>query len=114
MKKENNKNIINFSHKINPEKKEKHNIEIKNFEGFDYVKTDVDLNGNPFIKENLLEYSYSCKYLVRVMIEKNQKVFLYNYYVPQENLSDFLSKIENGEYDGKIIDIEKYIPEDLA
>lgn len=52
--------------------------------------------------------------MVRVMREGSSKILLYNYYVPQDKLCYFLSKIESGEFDGQIIEIEKYIPEDLA
>jgi hypothetical protein len=52
--------------------------------------------------------------MVRVMREKDNKVCLYNYYIPQDSLCMFLTKIENGEFDGRVIEVEKYIPEDLA
>ena len=52
--------------------------------------------------------------MVRVMREIDGKVSLYNYYVSQDKLSDFLSKLKNGEFDGRLIEVEKYIPEDLA
>jgi len=102
---------INKSGKVNSSKNK---AEIKNFNGFDYMKSDKDLNGVPFIKENLIEYSEGCKYMVRVMREKNNKVYLYNYNIPQDALANFLIKFEIGEYDGKIIEVEKYIPEELA
>ena len=109
-----NKKVIKFTPKKESSKTEKNETEIKNFKGFDYMKSDKDLNGVPFIKENLIEYSLSCKYMVRVMREKNNKVYLYNYYVSQEDLAKFLIDFENGEYDGTVIEVEKYIPEELA
>lgn len=109
-----NKNIIKFSIKHVEKKDVKNKSLIKNFEGFDYVKTDVDLNDKPFIRQNLIEYSSKCHYMVRVMREKHNRVYLYNYYVSQADLGRFLSKFDNGEFDGTVIEVEKYIPEDLA
>lgn len=107
-----NKKILKFSAK--PVKTSNKKEKIGNFNGYEYIKTDKDLNGMPFIKESLIEYSLECKYIIRVMREKDKKIFLYNYYVQQEDLGKFFIKFENGEYDGQIIEVEKYIPEDLA
>ncbi len=90
------------------------NSDIKNFLGFDYVKMEKDLNGTPFVKESLTEYAQNCQYMVRVMREKKSGIFLYNYYVPNDKLCYFLTKIESGQIDGQVIEVEKYIPEDLA
>lgn len=106
-----NENIVKFSAKS---RKSVEKTDTKNFCGFDYVKMEKDLNGTPFIKESLLEYAGGCRYMVRVMRETNGKVSLYNYYVSQDKLSEFLSKLEKGEFDGRLIEVEKYIPEDLA
>lgn len=104
-------NIVKFSAKT---RKSVEKTDTKNFCGFDYVKMEKDLNGTPFIKESLLEYAGACRYMVRVMREKDGKISLYNYYVSQDKLSDFLSKLEKGEFDGRLVEVEKYIPEDLA
>ncbi|MCR5261786.1 MAG: hypothetical protein K6C94_08110 [Candidatus Gastranaerophilales bacterium] len=109
-----NKKVVNIKLKSGKINSAKSKSEIKNFNGFDYIKSDKDLNGVPFIKENLIEYSQGCKYMVRVMREKKNKVYLYNYYVSQEALANFLIKFENGEFGGQIIEVEKYIPEELA
>lgn len=113
MSEKENKKVIKLS-KIRQNKQDGGHSDIQNFEGFDYIKTDTDLNGTPFIKESLIEYASNCKYMVRVMKEEKSKTVLYNYYVPQEELCFFLSKIENGDFDGQLIEVEKYIPEDLA
>lgn len=106
-----NENIVKFSAKT---RKSVEKTDTKNFCGFDYVKMEKDLNGTPFIKESLIEYADGCRYMVRVMRETNGKVSLYNYYVSQDKLSEFLSKLDKGEFDGRLIEVEKYIPEDLA
>ena len=92
----------------------KKNEPIKFFAGYEYVRFDKDLNGNPFIEKNLIEYSKSCRYIVRVMKERNKNISLYNYDVPSEKLYQFLTKFETNELSGQIIEIDKYIPETLA
>lgn len=106
-----NENILKFSAKT---RKSVEKTDTKNFCGFEYVKMEKDLNGTPFIKESLLEYAGECRYMVRVMRETDGKVSLYSYYVSQDKLGDFLSKLQNGEFDGHLIEVEKYIPEELA
>ena len=114
MSENDNKKILKISDKISQKSASSKKKEIKNFCGFDYVKMEKDLNGTSFVKENLLDYARKCKYMVRVMREKEGKIYLYNYYVSQDKINEFLNKIESGEFDGKIIEIEKYIPENLA
>lgn len=88
--------------------------EQKFFKGFHYVKLEKDLNGNPFQEELLLEYSQKCTYIVRVMRKVNGVVSLYNYKVPSNRIIEFISKFLNKEFNGEIIEVEKYIPEELA
>ena len=84
------------------------------FAGYNYVKLSKDNNGNPFIKKNLLEYAQTCRYIVRVMRELGNQVFLYNYDVASSDLFDFLKKFKENELSGTIIEVEKYTTEDLA
>ncbi len=88
--------------------------EQKFFKGFHYVKLEKDVNGNPFQEELLLDYSKKCKYIVRVMRKVNGVVSLYNYKVPSHKFIEFISKFLNKEFNGEIIEVEKYIPEELA
>lgn len=112
MSEQDNKKVLKFSTRTKSVGNKK--PDIQEFQGFEYIKMDKDLNGTPFIKESLEEYAASCRYMVRVMREINNKVCLYNYYIPQDKLCLFLTKIENGDFDGQVIEVEKYIPEDLA
>ena len=48
------------------------------------------------------------------MKERGRGVSLYNYDVPSEKLYEFLEKFYRNELKGKIIEIEKYIPDGLA
>lgn len=108
----NNKVIDIFNkHKKMPLGKDE---QVKFFKGFNYVRLDKDLNGKSFIEENLIEYSKKCQYIVRVMREKDNHVALYNYKVPHDRIIEFISKFANNELNGKIIEIDKYIPEELA
>ncbi len=87
---------------------------VKFFKGFNYVRLDKDLNGRPFNEEHLLEYAQKCQYIVRVMREKDGQTSLYNYKVPHNKITEFVSKFANNELNGKIIEIDKFVPEDLA
>lgn len=99
-----NKNIVNFSDK----KSQKNKTEKK--DGYECVIMENDLNGKPFLKLNLTEYADKCNYVVRIMKELNGRYLLYNYFVPQNELSDFLVKMKKYT----LVEIEKYIPEDFA
>ncbi len=110
----NDKKIVNISRKSADKRISAKKSKLKTFDGYDYVKMETDLNGLPFNRENLLEYAEDCKYMVRIMREKDKKIFLYNYCIPQDKLCEFLLKVQSGEVDGKIIEVEKFIPEDLA
>ena len=113
MEKDINDKVINiFQHKneIQTHKEEA----VKFFAGFEYVRFDKDSNGNPFVEQNLLEYASSCHYIVRIMKERGKNISLYNYDVPSEKLYEFLEKFYTNELQGTIIEIDKYIPDDLA
>lgn len=110
-----NKNVINLfsshnNNRISPEIKNK----IKYYAGFNYVKIKKDANGNKFSKEHLLKYSSKCHYMVTVMREMDGEVILYSYDVPNEELFKFMKSFDENTLDGKIIEIDKYFPEDLA
>lgn len=98
------KNIINFFDK------KTHKQKTEKAEGYECVIMEADLNGKPFIKSSLSEYAEKCNYVVRIMKEVNGKCLLYNYLIPQNELSDFLIKMK----EFTLIEIEKYISEDLA
>ena len=107
-----NKKIINLfskhSKSIPTDEKNKY------YAGFNYVKTNKDTNGNKFNPEHLKKYAEKCHYIVRVMREFDGETYLYNYDVPNNDLFKFIKSFEENTLDGTIIEIEKYIPEDLA
>lgn len=84
------------------------------FNGFQYVKITKDDNGNYFKEEALREYANKCFYIVTVMKNNGLGVALYKYKVPYDTLLNFFNQFRNNKSYGEIIDIERYIPEDLA
>lgn len=95
---------------ITPEVQER----VKYYAGFNYVKLKKDTNGKKFNKENLLNYSSKCHYMVTVMREIDGEVVLYSYDVPNEDLFKFMKSFEENTLDGTILEIDKYFPNDLA
>lgn len=106
----NNKVINIFEKSSNTED----NINQRFFKGFQYVKLTKDDNGNYFKEEALREYAQKCFYIITVMKSNGIGVALYKYKVPYSSLLDFFNVYRNNELYGEIIDIERYIPEDLA
>ncbi len=84
------------------------------FKGFQYLKITKDDNGNYFKEESLRDYAKRCFYIVTVMRKNGIGVALYKYKVPYESLLNFLNEFKNNKSYGEVIDIERYIPEDLA
>lgn len=87
---------------------------IKFYAGFNYIKVKRDSNGNKFNKEHLLKYASKCHYMVTVMRELEGEVVLYSYDVPNDDLFKFMKSFDENTLDGKIIEVNKYFPEDLA
>ena len=52
--------------------------------------------------------------MVTVMREMDNEVVLYSYDVPNDDLFKFMKSFGENTLDGKIIEIDKYFPEDLA
>ncbi len=104
---DNKNNIINFNKKPLLDESQRF------FKGFQYVKIVKDENNNYFKEESLREYAQKCYYIISVMRENGIGVAIYKYKVPYESLLKFINEFKNKSY-GEIIDIERYIPEDLA
>lgn len=108
------KNIINIFAAHHNKNSESNNENIRYFAGFNYVKINKDKNGNKFNKERLISYAEKCHYIVSVMRELDGEIWLYNYDVKNDELAQFIKAFELNTLNGKIIEIEKYFPEDLA
>lgn len=109
MHKDNDKVINLFKNSQNNETAQK-----RFFKGFQYVKITKDENGNYFKEEALSEYAKRCFYIITVMKNNGIGVALYKYKVPYESLLNFLNQFRINKSYGEVIDIERYIPEDLA
>ena len=92
----------------------KNNDKQRFFKGFQYVKLSRDENGNYFNEKSLREYAEKCCYIVTVMRRIGPGVSLYKYNVPYSSLLKFLDRFKNSKTYGEIIDIERYVPNDLA
>lgn len=88
--------------------------EIRNFMGFEYIKLEKDINGINFNKKSLEDFAENLKYTISIMREKNEKVYLYEYFVPKHELNKFLKAHINGTILGEIIQIKSYTPDNLA
>ncbi len=109
-----NKKVINIFSQHNKKSSSGSSEKVKYYAGFNYVKLNKDHNGKKFNKEHLIKYSKGCHYIVRVMRELDGEVILYNYDVPNDDLFKFLKSFEDNTLDGRIIEIDKYFPNDLA
>ena len=87
---------------------------LKNDDGFFYVCLKKDENGKNFDEEKLLDNAYGCQYIVKIMHTNCDHPHIYNYKVPGERLLDFIKKYINEEKEGKIIEVDKYYPGELA
>lgn len=109
-----NKKVISIFSKHKKAEPLDHDEKVKFFAGFNYVKINKDNNGRGFNAEKLEKYAEKCHYVVRVMRRIDNEIFLYNYDVPNYQLFKFIRAFENNTLNGKIIEIDKYFPEDLA
>ncbi|OGI22187.1 MAG: hypothetical protein A2287_04860 [Candidatus Melainabacteria bacterium RIFOXYA12_FULL_32_12] len=87
---------------------------IRSDDGFYYICVKKDDNGRNFDEDKLLKSSNDCHYLVKVMVKHSEYPYIYNYKVPGEDILDFLKPYTNNEIEGKILEINKYYPHELA
>lgn len=88
--------------------------EIKNFQGFEYVKLEKDVNGINFNKKSLEDFSFNLKYTISIMRDTNNGIFLYEYFIDGAELNKFFELYINGTIEGAIVQIEKHTPDNLA
>ncbi len=109
-----NKKVINIFTRHNNDLPQDSDEKIKFFAGYNYVKLKRDSNGKKFNEPNLLAYAQKCHYIVRVMRTMDGETCLYNYDIKNDELFDFLKSMDKNVLNGTIIEIDKYVPEDLA
>ena len=78
------------------------------------VTVKTDKHGNPFNREELLEDAMLTEYIVRVLIDTPQGSYINNYKVSGEKILGFLSKFTTRKKLGQVIEIDKYIADELA
>jgi hypothetical protein len=87
---------------------------VKYFAGFNYVKLKRDVNGKKFVSSQLKAYAEKCHYIVSVLRNIDGEDCLYNYDIKSSELPKFIKALDNKTLAGELIEISKYIPEDLA
>lgn len=78
------------------------------------VTVKTDKHGNSFNREELLEEAKHTEYIVKVLVDTPQGSYINNYKLDGEKLLPFLSKFTNRKKQGQVIEVDKYIPDDLA
>ena len=78
------------------------------------VTVKTDKHGNPFNREELLEDAILTEYIVKVLIDTPNGSYINNYKVSGEKILGFLSKFTSRKKQGQVIEIDKYIADDLA
>jgi len=78
------------------------------------VTVKTDKHGNPFNREELLEDAKLTEYIIKVLIDTPQGSYINNYKVTGDKILGFLGKFTNRKKQGQVIEIDKYIPDELA
>jgi len=90
------------------------NSDVNKKGGYSFVTLKEDVNGIPLKEEQLLKYKDKIRYIIRISRKTKNKVFLDNYDVPSDKIDDFFSKYAQGCFEGTIIEIYKYEPQNFA
>lgn len=106
--------VINMFKRHNSDLPQDTEEKIKYFAGFNYVKLKRDTNGKKFVPSQLKAYSEKCHYIVSVLRNVDGEDCLYNYDIKSKDLPKFIKALDNKTLAGELIEISKYIPEDLA
>ena len=111
-----NEKVINIfarhNKKANPASEEEQVY--KSPDGFSYVHIKSDENGHPLDESKLLEKADSQWYIVKVLEHHKNKPTIKNFKVSGERLLEFLESFLVEKRAGRIIEIDKYYPEELA
>ena len=103
--------VINF---VKRTSENKEGVRQPSFKGFPYIKIIKDENNNFFKEDALIDFAKKSFFIVTVVKNNGIGCALYKYKVPYESLLKFLNQFRINSSYGKVIDIERYIPEDLA
>lgn len=106
-----NDKIIDIHKKINTsDLNSQNNV----FNGVEYIKITKDENGLPFKADSIIEYAKRTFYIITVVKNQGIASALYKYKVPYDDVLNFLNEFRNNSSHGIVIDIERYLPDDLA
>ncbi|MCR5266683.1 MAG: hypothetical protein K6E29_08865 [Cyanobacteria bacterium RUI128] len=114
MSEETNIKVINMFNRHNNDLPQDTEEQVKFFAGFNYVKLKRDVNGKKFVPSQMISYAEKCHYIVSVLRNVDGEDCLYNYDIKSADLPKFIKALDNKTLNGTLIEIEKYIPEDLA
>ena len=109
-----NKKVINMFNRHNNDLPQDAEEKIKFFAGYNNVKLKRDVNGKKFVPSQLKAYAERCHYIVSVLRTVDGVDCLYNYDIKSDDLMKFIRALDDNTLNGTLIEIEKYIPEDLA
>ena len=91
--------------------------EIANIAKMSYAEraaTILSMYLSDYTYEELLEDAKMTEYIVKVLIDTPQGSYINNYKVSGDKILGFLSKFTNRKKQGQVIEIDKYIPDELA
>ena len=83
-------------------------------DGFNYVHIKYDENGQHLNEEKLLEKADEQNYIIKILEHHRDYPSIKNYRVSGDRLVEFLDTVLSGKRPGKIIEIDKYYPEEPA
>jgi hypothetical protein len=83
-------------------------------DGFSYVHIKYDENGQPLDEAKLLERADEQWYIIKVLEHHRDHTTIKNFKVSGERLLEFLGAFISDERPGRIIEIDKYYPQELA
>ncbi len=86
----------------------------KNSNGYFYISIDADENGRHLEEETLLERASEFYYIVKVMVKIKSKTCINNFKIPGDDLLDFIKLYTDGKGEGRIIEIDKFFPDEWA
>lgn len=109
-----NKKVIKMFNRHNSDLPQDTEEKIKFFAGFNYVKLKRDVNGKKFVESQLLSYAEKCHYIVSVLRKVDGENCLYNYDIKSSDMPKFMKALDSNTIAGTLIEIKKYVPEDLA
>ena len=115
MTKKINQKVINMFDRLNNQEPIEDDLKVVDFEDEIYcICLTKDDNGKFFDKSVVLNSAMKVYYIVRLIVDSEPHPVLYNYQVPAEKLIEFICRLNSGEIHGKLVEIEKYYPKDLA